>query len=73
MNQQEKDLLLKYAETDTELKELLEEHILFEKKLEKLEAKGFLTPQEQQEVSQLKKQKLDGKTRMFAILDKYRG
>ena len=72
MGQQEQELLKKYAETDPELKELLEDHVLFEKQLEKLEGKEFLTPQEQQTVKQLKKQKLDGKTRMYAILDEYR-
>ena len=72
MGQPEQELLKKYAESDPELKELLDEHVLFEKQLEKLESKEYLTPQEQQTVKQLKKQKLDGKTRMYAILDKYR-
>jgi len=72
MGQDEQELLRKYAEQDPELKELLDEHVLFEKQLEKLESKSFLTPKEQQQMKQLKKEKLDGKTRMYAILDKYR-
>ena len=72
MNQQEEDLLKKYAADNPELKELWEEHILFEKKLSKLTSKAYLSPQEQMEVAQLKKQKLEGKTRMVAMLDKLR-
>ena len=43
-----------------------------EKQLEKLESKPFKTPAEEQEVKALKKQKLDGKTRLHVMLDKYR-
>ena len=46
--------------------------MLYEKQLEKLEAKPFKTPAEEQEVKALKKQKLDGKTRLHVMLDKYR-
>lgn len=70
MDQQEKDLLEKYAATDSELKSLWDDHLLYEKQIEKLEGKNFLTPTEQQTLRQLKKQKLDGKTRMTDILDK---
>ncbi len=72
MEQHELQLLEKYAENDAELKELWNEHILYEKQLEKLESKSFLTPQEQQLVKQLKKQKLDGKTKLHALVEKYR-
>lgn len=69
MDQQEKELLQKHAATDPELKSLWDDHLLFEKQLEKLESRPYLTPQEQQTVKQLKKQKLEGKTRMMNILD----
>lgn len=46
--------------------------MLYEKQLEKLEAKPFKTPAEEQEAKALKKQKLDGKTRLHVMLDKYR-
>lgn len=63
--------LEKYAPTDPELKTLWEEHMLYEKQIEKLESKPFLTPAEDQEMKALKKQKLDGKTRLHAMLDQY--
>ena len=44
---------------------------LYEKQVEKLEAKAYRTPTEEQTLKQLKKQKLEGKTRLHAILDGY--
>lgn len=70
MDQQEKELLEKYAASDPELKSLWDDHLLYEKQIEKLESRNFRTPTEQQTLKQLKKQKLDGKTRMMRILDK---
>lgn len=69
MDQQEKDLLEKYAPTNPELKSLWDDHLIYEKQVEKLESKKILTPAEQQTLKQLKKQKLDGKTKMMHILD----
>ena len=54
-----------------ELKDLWEDHILYEKQVEKLESKAYRTPMEEQTLKQLKKQKLEGKTRLHAILDGY--
>ena len=63
--------LEKYAPTDPELKALWEEHMLYEKQIEKLESKPYLTPAEDQELKALKKQKLAGKTRLHVMLDRY--
>ena len=41
MDQQELELLEKYAATDPELKSLWEDHVLYEKQVEKLEGKAF--------------------------------
>ena len=71
MEQRELLLLEKYAATNPELKELWEDHILYEKQVENLEAKAYRTPTEEQTLKQLKKQKLEGKTRLHAILDGY--
>lgn len=72
MDQREREELLdKYAPQDDELRQLRDEHALYEKQLEKLEAKPYRTPAEEVQVKQLKKQKLDGKTKMVAILEKY--
>lgn len=71
MEQRELLLLEKYAAVNPELKGLWEDHILYEKQVEKLEAKAYRTPTEEQTLKQLKKQKLEGKTRLHAILDGY--
>ena len=68
MEQRELLLLEKYAAVN---QELWEDHILYEKQVEKLEAKAYRTPTEEQTLKQLKKQKLEGKTRLHAILDGY--
>lgn len=71
MEQREIDLLEKYSAKDPELKELWDDHVLYEKQVEKLEAKIYRTPTEEQTLKQLKKQKLEGKTKLMALLDKY--
>lgn len=73
MDQQEKEMLEKYAATNPELKALWDDHLLYEKQIEKLESHPHLTPAEQQTLKQLKKQKLDGKTKMMHILDELKG
>lgn len=70
MDQHEMDLIDKYSATDPELKSLWEDHVLYEKQVEKLEGKGFRTPTEDQTLKQLKKQKLEGKTKLMIILDR---
>ncbi|MFP4237590.1 MAG: DUF465 domain-containing protein [Desulfonatronovibrio sp.] len=72
MEQYELELIAKYGEQDEELKKLWDEHLSYEKMLEKFENKPYLTPAEDQEVKELKKKKLSGKTRMHAILDKFK-
>ena len=71
MEQRETELLEKFSANDPELKEQWDEHVLYEKQVDKLEAKGFRTPTEEQTLKQLKKQKLEAKTRLMALLDKY--
>ncbi|MDR2825171.1 MAG: DUF465 domain-containing protein [Deltaproteobacteria bacterium] len=72
MDTQEIQLVEKYSVQDTELKRLWEEHQLYEKQLEKLEKKSFLTPVEEKQVRELKKQKLDGKTQLVEHLQRYK-
>lgn len=69
MDPHEIELLEKYAPNDPELKSLWDDHLLYEKQVEKLEGKRVLTPTEQQTLKQLKKQKLEGKTKLMHILD----
>ena len=70
MDQREKELLEKYKEIDPDLRALWEEHVLYSSQVEKLEAKSYRTPTEDQTLKQLKKQKLEVKTNMMGILDK---
>ncbi len=70
MDQQELELLEKYAATDPELKSLWDDHVLYEKQVEKLDGKNFRSPTEEQTLKQLKKQKLEGKTQLMAVLDR---
>ncbi|MGE4299829.1 MAG: DUF465 domain-containing protein [Desulfovibrionaceae bacterium] len=72
MEQRDLDLLEKYSAQDPELKLLWEEHTLYEKQLDKLESKPFLTPQEEKVARDVKKKKLSGKTKMQGIIDRYR-
>jgi uncharacterized protein YdcH (DUF465 family) len=72
MDQRDLDLIAKYGEADPELKSLYEEHIAFEKILDKMEGKPFLTPSEATELKEIKKKKLTGKTRIETLLMKYR-
>ena len=70
MDQHEMELLEKHLATEPELKSLWEDHILYSKQVEKLENKSFRTPTEAQTLKQLKKQKLEGKTKLMDILDR---
>ena len=70
MDQRQIELIEKYSNSEPELKELWEEHQLYTKQVEKLMAKSYLTPTEDQTRKQLKKQKLENKTRMMATLDR---
>ena len=64
-----KDLLLK--END-EFKKASKLHQQYEKKLEKLKAKSFLTEAEKQEEKELKKKKLVLKDKMYVMMTEYK-
>ncbi len=72
MEKRDLELIQKYQETDEVLSNLYTEHLDFEKKLEELEARPFLTNEEEMELRQLKKKKLMGRDQMESILQKYR-
>ncbi len=71
MEQRERDMLEKLSQTNPEIKDLWDEHLLYSKQVSKLEGKGYRTPTEDQTLKQLKKQKLEGKTRLVDLLDKH--
>ena len=72
MEERDLKIIEQYGETDSELKALWEEHMLFERQLAKFEEKAYLTPAEEQEMLWVLKQKLVGKTKLAAALDKYK-
>ena len=71
MDSHEMQRLEKLAPAHPDLQALWDEHVLYEKQLEKLEGKPFLTPQEDQQMRELKKQKLDGKTKLVDLIEQY--
>ncbi len=72
MEERDAKIVEQYGESDPELRALWDEHMLFERQLAKFKDKAFLTPAEEQEMKLLKKQKLEGKTKLAAALDKYK-
>ncbi len=72
MEQHELELVAKYGKLDEELSLLWQKHLEYEKQLEKLENKRYLTPQEESDLKMIKKMKLAGKTKIQHILEKYR-
>ena len=72
MDQRDRDFIQEYADKDPELKSLWEDHILLSKQVDKLESKSFRNPTEEQSLRQLKKQKLEAKTRLADRIDALR-
>ncbi|KAB1441174.1 DUF465 domain-containing protein [Pseudodesulfovibrio senegalensis] len=72
MEQKDLEIIEQFGNEDPQLKALWDQHIIYEKMLDKLESKSYLSPTETQEIKELKKKKLAGKTQMQTILDKYR-
>ncbi len=64
-----KELMLKKNE---EFKKVNKLHQQYDKKLEKLETKSFLTEEEKQEVVELKKKKLALKDKMYYLMIEYK-
>jgi len=72
MEKYDEELISRWIDTDGELKKYVEEHREFERKLEELERKPYLTTAEETERKTLKKLKLRGKDQIEAILCRYR-
>ena len=72
MEANELELIKTHEAEDAELKALWEQHCGYEEMLNKLEAKTYISPTETQEIKELKKKKLAGKTKLQGVLDKYR-
>ncbi len=72
MEKRDLELIQKYSPGDAELKRCMEEHEMYERKLEEFNRRLYLTPEEELERKKLQKLKLAGRDRMEAILSKYR-
>ena len=72
MDSHDLELITKHSESDAELRALYADHVAFEKMIEKLESKSYHNPIELQEIKELKKKKLAGKTRLELMLVNYR-
>lgn len=72
MEQRDLELINKHMDEDRALKMLYEEHLDFERQLEKYNNKPFLTPSETVERKNLQKRKLRGRDMIESILRKYR-
>ncbi|HDD35689.1 MAG TPA: DUF465 domain-containing protein [Candidatus Desulfofervidus auxilii] len=71
MESKEKELIYKLIDKDEELKQLWEEHLDLERRIEEYNKRVYLTPEEEIEKNRLKKIKLAGKDRIHEILKKY--
>lgn len=72
MEEKDRILIDKHIGRDEELKKYVREHQLFEKQLEELEGKHFLTADEELQQKRIKKLKLAGRDKIESILKKYR-
>ena len=72
MEEKDKLLIEKHINSDEELKKYFEEHILYEKQLDELNKKTFLTQEEEIKQKKLKKLKLAGRDSIEMLLKKYR-
>jgi hypothetical protein len=72
MEDEDKLLIEKHIDNDEELKSYVEEHILYEKQLEELNKKPYLTQEEEVRKKKIKKLKLSGRDMIETILKKYR-
>lgn len=72
MDPKDQELVDRLIPQNPELKSLWDEHRQYERLLEKLDHKNFLTPSDWQEKKRLQLAKLKGKTRIDQILTKAR-
>ena len=71
MEQREEQMIASVVEQDPELRGYYEEHLALEKRLEELNAKAHLSPEEELDKKRVQKQKLIGKDKIVEILERY--
>ncbi len=72
MDGKQEALVQRHLGDHPELKELWDKHLKLEQKLSKMNQKPFLNSEEQVEKKRLQLEKLQGKTKIEAILEKLR-
>ena len=72
MEEKDKLLIEKHINSDEELKKYVDEHILYEKQLDELNKKPYLTQGEEIKLKKIKKLKLAGRDSIEMLLRKYR-
>lgn len=72
MEKRDLEMIESLMKTNVELKALYDQHIEFEKELEKLNNKSYLTPIEDIERRTIQKKKLLGRDRIEIILRQHR-
>lgn len=72
MEQRDLDLIQQHMRDNESLKHLYEEHLDFERQLERFNNKPALTPADEMERKNIQKLKLLGRDRMEMILEAYR-
>jgi len=71
MKKEEERIREKLMSEDEEFRTLFEEHVEFEKQLEKYNSQLHLTPKEEMERKKIQKLKLAGRDRMETIVSSY--
>ena len=72
MEKRDLELIHKYISSDPELKQRMEDHEEYERKLAEWNRRLYLTPEEEVEKKRIQKLKLSGRDRIEAILAKDR-
>jgi len=72
MEQREEQMIASVVDQDPELRRYYEEHLELEKRLDDLNNRVYLSPEEEVEKKRLQKQKLIGKDKIMEILGRYK-
>ncbi|OPX20219.1 MAG: DUF465 domain-containing protein [Desulfobacca sp. 4484_104] len=72
MEKRDEQLIAQWIDHDDELKKLMIEHLEFERQLEDLNRRLYLTPEETVNRKKIQKLKLAGRDRIEQLLAKYR-
>jgi uncharacterized protein len=72
MEKRDQEIIQRHLASDPELKQCMEAHEEYERKLEEWNRRVYLSPEEEMERKKIQKLKLAGRDRIETILAKYR-